>query len=148
PLARDLKVVDVSVRHVRRRAGIQCRYGLGNHVLHGVLRKLDPDLGLVLELLDRGEERVVLGLVKAFYPPDGERFLRQRLPRESQHRTGDDAGDESFHASPPSLLIDRRFGPRPKPAMEYGFINRISLVTSPPPDTTARIRSGHNRASH
>src|SRR5439155_17237550 len=62
----------------------------------------DLDLGLVLEFFDRREQRVVLGLVEALGPPDGQRFLRQRLACKGNGAAGDDAGDELVHRTPPS----------------------------------------------
>ena len=56
---------------------------------------LTPRLGLVL--LDRLVERIVLRLVEALDPPDGELFLGQRLAGEGQRAGGDDAGDRLSH---------------------------------------------------
>ena len=101
PLAGNLEVVHVGVRDVGRRAGVERRDGLGDHVLGGVLRELDLDFGLVLELLDRRKEGVVLGLVEALDPPHGEGLLRQRLAPKCNGAAGDDAGKELIHRSPP-----------------------------------------------
>ena len=77
PFARRLHVVGVGIGDIRHGAGIQRRHRLRDHVLDGVLRQLDLDAGLVLELLDRGEQRVVLGLVEALAPPDRDLVLRR-----------------------------------------------------------------------
>jgi hypothetical protein len=82
PLGGDLEVIDVGIGDVGRAAGVERRHGLRDHVLDRVLRELDLHaLVLRLVLLDRGEQRVVLGLVEALDPPDGELLLRGRLPR-------------------------------------------------------------------
>ena len=55
--------------------GVERGHGLRNAVLHRVLRQLDLDAGLLLELLDRFVERVVLRRVEALDPPDDDLFL-------------------------------------------------------------------------
>jgi len=78
PLAGCLYVVGVGIGDIRRRAGIQRRHRLRNHVLDSVLRQFDLDIGFGLELLDRLKQGVVLGLVKALDPPDRNFFLSDR----------------------------------------------------------------------
>ena len=75
PFALRLHVVAVGIGDIGHGAGIQRRHRLRNHVLDGVLRQFDLDAGLGLELLDRLEQRVVLGLVKALAEPDRDRLL-------------------------------------------------------------------------
>src|SRR5258707_4515544 len=58
-----------------------------SHVLDRVLRQIDLDvLVLRLELLDRLEQRVVLGFVEALDPPDGQLLLRGGRQRGEQDR--------------------------------------------------------------
>src|SRR5205085_6531768 len=81
------------------------------HVLDRILRELDLDAALRLVLLDRLEQGVVLGLVEALDPPDGELLLRQRLAGEGERTAGDDAGEQLPHRGSP--WFDRgRPGPR------------------------------------
>ncbi len=75
PLALRLHVVAVGIGDVGHGTGIQRRHRLRNHVLDGVLRQFDLDAGLGLELLDRLEQGVVLGLVEALAEPDGDGLL-------------------------------------------------------------------------
>ena len=78
PLGGDLEVEHVAVGHVGRVAGVERGHRLRDHLLRRVQRQLDLDLRILgLELLDRGVQRVVLGLVEALAPPDGELFLRE-----------------------------------------------------------------------
>jgi len=103
PFAGDLEIVDVGIGDIGRRAGIERRHGLRDHVLHGVLREVDLDAGLLLELLHRFEQRIVLGLVEALHPPDRELLLRQDLAAgEEQKRRRDDACEKSVHHYPPN----------------------------------------------
>ena len=85
PLALRLHVIGVGIGDIGHGAGIHRRHGLRDHVLDGVLRQLDLDAGLGLELLDGVEQRVVFGLVEALAPPDRDRLLlRQRRRRGVQ----------------------------------------------------------------
>jgi len=71
-------------------AGVERGDGLRDHVLNRVLRQLDLDAGALLELLDRIEQRVVLGLLEALDPPHRELFLRQCVAGESEQACGYD----------------------------------------------------------
>ncbi|OIQ67345.1 hypothetical protein GALL_510770 [mine drainage metagenome] len=81
PFAGRLHVVGVGKGDIGHGAGIQRRHRLGDHVLNGVLRQLDLDIGFRLEFLDRGDQRVVLGPVEALAPPDRYLFLGRRRRR-------------------------------------------------------------------
>jgi len=132
PFARDLEVVDIGIGDVGRRAGIERRDRLRDHVLHGVLRKVDLDAGLLLELLHRFEQRVILRLVEPLDPPDGELLLGQDLPAgEQQERRRDDACEKFVHHYPPGrsyvfscveLIFARmQLAVEPAAVTEYGF---------------------------
>ena len=93
----------------------------------GVLRQLDLDAGLGLELLDRLEQRVVLGLVEALDPPDGELLLRRRR-RGGQQNAGRDAARRrsfvnTFMRTPPVIGLHARrslSSSRSQPVAAYG----------------------------
>ena len=99
PFACHLEVVDVREGDIRHGACVERRYRLRNHVLHRILRELDLDLGLVLEFLDGGEERVVFGFVETLNPPDGQRFLCECLAPERDSASGEHTGKELVHRS-------------------------------------------------
>jgi hypothetical protein len=108
PFAGHLEIVDVGVGNIGRRAGIEGGHGLGDHVLHGILRQVDLYTGLVLEFLDRREQRVVLGLVESPDPPHRQLFLRQHVAGKGQGHHGQQcAPHQSWkHLHRNSLLLN------------------------------------------
>ncbi len=103
PLAGGLHVVGVGIGNVGNRAGIERRHRLRIHVLHGVLRELDLHAGLGLELLDRCEQRLVFGFIKAFHPPHGELFLGETGGCRQGDRHSEGAGQYTSHSFPLGL---------------------------------------------
>ena len=88
PFAGGLHVVGVGIGDIGRGAGIQRRDRLRDHVLDGILRQLDLDAGLGLELLDRRNQRIVFGTVEALAEPDGDLVLREGGCRSMQQAYG------------------------------------------------------------
>jgi hypothetical protein len=62
----------------------------------------------LLELLDRFEQRVVLGFVETLHPPYRQLFLRQRVAGESAQACGYDCAGplaRRLHVSSPGLAL-------------------------------------------
>ena len=78
PFALRLHVVAVGIGDIGHSAGVECRDRLRNHVLDRVLRQFDLDAGLGFEPLDRLDQCVVFGPIKALAPPDRNRFLLRK----------------------------------------------------------------------
>jgi hypothetical protein len=74
------------------------------------LRQFDLDAGLGLELLDRGDQRVVFGLVEALAPPDRDGLLRRgRAGRKQQRRGGGKKRNPSPNSHIPLLFLPHLF---------------------------------------
>ena len=88
PLGGDLEIEHVDIHDVRRVAGVECRDSLRDPVLHRVLRQLDLDAGLGLELFDCFVQRIVFGLVEALDPPHRDLLLRRDLAGQDKRSGG------------------------------------------------------------
>jgi hypothetical protein len=79
---------------------------------------------LRLELLDRLEQRIVLGLVEALDPPDGELFLGAHLPGERQCEAGDDTDDRLPHGVSLDSMMDAGWHRSGRP---YRIASEVSI---------------------
>ncbi len=99
PFALRLHVVGVGIGDIGHRAGIERRDRLRNHVLDRILRQLDLDAGLRLELLHDVEQRIVFGLVEALAPPDGDGVLGDSRCRNAKGPCSRNCEDQCTHSS-------------------------------------------------